>query len=241
MRESTHARRRARRGPVLVLLLSMLVAMGTGVYLWQDMSSLPSVGNRAAALAATESSAAAAPAAPSSVDDRAMLQRLGSPAAVRIEALRIEAPVIPVGLVDGDVLEVPKDIDKVGWYEFGPRPGSSTGSSVLVAHRDGTTQGRGVFFALDALDVDSTVQVVTSTGFVLPYRVIAVEGIRRAEFQADIEEFFAVDGPPRLTLITCGGEFDQANGGYQANVVVTAVPISTLPSQPADNQSTSAA
>jgi len=240
MRESTHARKRTRLGSALVLVLSMLVAVVTGLFLWQDTNKLPSVGNRAAALAATESSAAAAPAAPSSVDDQAMLQRLGTPAAVRIDALRIDAPVIPVGLVDGNVLEVPKDIELVGWYEFGPRPGSSTGSSVLVAHRDGTTQGRGVFFSLDALDVDSIVEVVTATGFVLPYRVISVEGIRKAEFQADIEEFFAVDGPPRLTLITCGGEFDRANGGYQANVVVTAVPISAIQGRPAGGQSESA-
>ncbi|MBU6244177.1 MAG: class F sortase [Actinomycetales bacterium] len=157
--------------------------------------------------------------------DDALLLRLGSPASVRIDDLRIDAPVIPVGLVDGNVLEIPKDIQRVGWYEYGPRPGSPAGSSVLVAHRDGTTQGRGVFFALDALDVGARVEVVTSTGLTLPYRVVAVEGIQKAKFQADIEEFFASDGPPRLTLITCGGAYEPGQGGYQANVIVTAVPV----------------
>ncbi|MFM8895965.1 MAG: class F sortase, partial [Actinomycetales bacterium] len=158
-------------------------------------------------------SMAPAAVAVSSVGDEAMLQRLGLPTRVRIDAPRIDAPVHPVGLVDGNVLQVPQDIDWVGWYRFGPRPGSAAGSAVLVAHRDGTTQGRGVFLSLDALDVDSTVEVVTSAGFVLKYRVVSVEGIQKAQFQADIEEFFASDGPPRLTLITCGGAFDRDSGG----------------------------
>ena len=37
----------------------------------------------------------------------------------------------------------------------------------------------------------------------------------------------AIEGDPRLTLISCGGYYDRANGGYQDNVVVTAVPVST--------------
>ena len=30
--------------------------------------------------------------------------------------------------------------------------------------------------------------------------------------------------PPRLTLITCGGEFDRAAGSFRDNVVVVAEP-----------------
>ena len=41
-----------------------------------------------------------------------------------------------------------------------------------------------------------------------------------------IDDVFATDGSPRLTLITCGGYYDRSNGGYQDNVVVTAVPAS---------------
>jgi hypothetical protein len=35
---------------------------------------------------------------------------------------------------------------------------------------------------------------------------------------------FARTGAPRLRLITCGGEYDVDAGGYQQNLVVTAVP-----------------
>ena len=228
MRETITLRRgSAHPGAGTLLAISLLVIVGTVLFLWQDSMRLPSVGDRMAALGAEQQPVPQDVALSDSVGegDDALLLRLGAPARVRIESLRIDAPIIPVGLVDGNVLEVPKDIRRVGWYEFGPKPGSPSGSSVLVAHRDGTTQGRGVFFALDALDLDSIVEVLTSTGVTLRYRVVAVEGIRKSQFEADIEEFFAVDGPPRLTLITCGGTYDRDEGGYEANVVVTSVPI----------------
>ena len=37
-------------------------------------------------------------------------------------------------------------------------------------------------------------------------------------------QLFARDGPPLLTLITCGGEFDRAAGHFRDNVVVHARP-----------------
>ncbi len=50
------------------------------------------------------------------------------------------------------------------------------------------------------------------------------------------EELFAVDGPPRLTLISCGGYYDPDNGGYQDNVVVTAVPLfDPIPTDPIES------
>ena len=76
--------------------------------------------------------------------------------------------------------------------------------------------------------------VKTSAGDELPYEVVARESILKKRLP--YEELFAVDGPPRLTLISCGGYYDPNNGGYQDNVVVTAVPmfepIPTDPIQP---------
>jgi hypothetical protein len=40
-----------------------------------------------------------------------------------------------------------------------------------------------------------------------------------------LEKYFARDGKPRLTLITCGGQFDRRTGHYRDNVVVTADPV----------------
>jgi hypothetical protein len=42
-----------------------------------------------------------------------------------------------------------------------------------------------------------------------------------------LDKYFARDGAVRLTLITCGGPFDQDTRHYRDNVVVTAVPESS--------------
>jgi hypothetical protein len=45
-----------------------------------------------------------------------------------------------------------------------------------------------------------------------------------AKSSAPLDRLFARDGPPRLTLVTCGGSFDRGTGHYRDNVVVTATP-----------------
>ena len=57
----------------------------------------------------------------------------------------------------------------------------------------------------------------------LRYRVVSRELISKKRLP--LEELFAIDGPARLTLISCGGYYDHDNGGYQDNVVVTAIPL----------------
>ena len=54
------------------------------------------------------------------------------------------------------------------------------------------------------------------------YRVVAREEYRKTKIPLD--RYFARDGKPRLTLITCGGPFDREAGHYRDNIVVTAVP-----------------
>ena len=160
---------------------------------------------------------------------------VAAPVRVSIPALDVNTKVFPVGLDKNEAIEIPEDIRYVGWYDLGVPPGVDRGSAVLVAHRDGRVQGRGVFYSLGTLDVGDTVIVKTSAGVDLPYEVVSRESILKKRLP--YEELFAVDGPPRLTLISCGGYYDPNNGGYQDNVVVTAVPmfepIATQPSTPA--------
>ena len=76
--------------------------------------------------------------------------------------------------------------------------------------------------AVGQLTVGDTMTVRTADGVKHRYRVVARELISKGRLP--VTELFAVDGPPRLTIISCGGYYDEANGGYQDNVVVTAVP-----------------
>jgi hypothetical protein len=54
------------------------------------------------------------------------------------------------------------------------------------------------------------------------YRVEAVS--RFPKTGLPVGEVFARDGAPRLTLVTCGGQFDYRANGYTENVVVVARP-----------------
>jgi hypothetical protein len=145
------------------------------------------------------------------------------PRRVDIPAIGVLTRVVPVGLEVDGAIEIPDDVRLAGWYDLGVPPGADRGSAVLVAHRDGREQGRGVFYDLGLLEVDDRVVVRTDEGRDLVFAVVSRESIRKKRLP--YEELFAVDGPPRLTLISCGGEYDSDAGGYQDNVVVTAVPI----------------
>ena len=76
-------------------------------------------------------------------------------------------------------------------------------------------------YDLALLDLDDKLAVTTETGERLRYRVISRESVSKSA--VPMGELFAVDGEPVLTLITCGGYYDRENGGYQDNVIVSAV------------------
>jgi Sortase domain len=144
------------------------------------------------------------------------------PARIRLASLDVDAAVVAVGVDERGEMAVPEDIRETGWYRFGSAPGSAIGSAVVSGHVDDRIQGRGAFYRLVDLAVGDPVVVTTTTGVELDYRVSTVRRIPKAALPVD--ELFARDGPPHLTLVTCGGAFDRASGSYRDNVVVAASP-----------------
>jgi hypothetical protein len=133
----------------------------------------------------------------------------------------VSAAVIPVGVSpDGHDLQIPSDVDVVGWYRFGPAPGQA-GSTLVVGHVDSRDQGPGAFFGLRGLAPGALIAVRRDDGQTLEYRVIA----RRSYIKGSLPNLvFARRGPPVLALVTCGGTFDETTRHYSDNVVVFAVP-----------------
>lgn len=148
-----------------------------------------------------------------------------APVSIGIPAIAVQAAVDPVGVYEDGSVEIPEDITRVGWYRFGAGPGQGAGSTVIVGHRDGVDDGRGAFYSISALEPGDTVELQLANGSVNRYEVVAREAIDRELLPSD--ELFAESGPERLTLISCIGYFDRNGGGYQQNVIVTAVPVST--------------
>jgi LPXTG-site transpeptidase (sortase) family protein len=155
---------------------------------------------------------------PSTVPDQPSLP---PPARIRLPTLGVDASVVASGVDERGEMQVPDDIRETGWYRFSPPPGSTAGSSVVAGHIDDRVQGHGAFYDLAGVAVGDPITVTTSTGVELDYRVSDVRQIAKTDLPVD--EIFAIDGPPRLMLVTCGGSFDRATRNYRDNVVVTAV------------------
>ncbi len=147
------------------------------------------------------------------------------PVGLTIASIDVEAPVIATG-VDARTgqMEVPNNVSEVAWYEFGPRPGEG-GSAVLAAHVDLAGQGPGVFFELRDVEPGDVVVVSFSDGSSMPFLVEARTIYKKDELPVDV--IFSRQGPPVLTLVTCGGGFSESSRSYDSNVVVYAVPLET--------------
>lgn len=145
-----------------------------------------------------------------------------TPQRVAIAALGVDAPVVPVGVEPGGLMQLPVDVGDVGWYRHGPAPGEP-GTAVLASHVDSRTQGPGVLFELRSLDIGALVTVTDEAGAAHDFQVVARRTYGKAELPT--AELFARGGPAELAMITCGGDFDPVTGSYSDNVVVTAVPV----------------
>ena len=203
---------------VLLALAGCAVPAGEG----------PTSGTRDAASAtptAPEPTRAAVPDIPRSSAALADRPALAAPAPVRlvIADLGIDVPIEAVGLDDQGRMGLPADPAIAAWYRFGPAPGGATGSTVVAAHVDSAVYDIGPFSRLAGAPAGTRVEVTTADGVVHAYAFQSTAILTKESI--DWTETFARDGGPRLTLVTCGGEFDYDARRYLSNVIVTAVPI----------------
>jgi sortase (surface protein transpeptidase) len=77
--------------------------------------------------------------------------------------------------------------------------------------------------ALRGTEPGDEVVVTDAAGAVTRWRVVSRETLDKQALPLDV--LFRRDGPPRLTLVTCGGPFLPEVGGYRDNVVVVAEPV----------------
>ena len=117
-------------------------------------------------------------------------------------------------------MEVPS-ARRVGWYEYGARPGQE-GSTVLAAHiaADGID---GVFRRLADVEVGAQFEVILDDGTSVAYEVVELGQYEKSQLPFD--RVFAREGPPFITLVTCGGSFQPSIRSYQDNVVAYAAPL----------------
>lgn len=133
------------------------------------------------------------------------------------------APVVPVGLHDDGALVIPDDVRTVGWWTGGSKAGEAYGSVVVAGHVDSATRGIGVFAELRHLTPGQVVEIEAGSQRAR-YRIASATEVPQAQISR-AAGIFAVDGPPQLVLVTCGGAFDRVRHRYQDNLVVVATPV----------------
>ena len=182
--------------------------------------SAPSAGTAVAHPAAPTTVASTAVTPP--VARRAVTPAVSAPVRLQIPSVGINAPLQAVGLDSRGDMAVPEQVDVVGWYKFGPAPGAATGSAVLSGHIDSAQQGLGAFSALVKVKSGDSITVTDASGRRWRYRVVGREAFDKKT--VPLADLFSRSGAARLTLITCGGDFDASIRSYVDNIVVTAVP-----------------
>ena len=133
-------------------------------------------------------------------------------------SIGVDASLVKLGIADDGAIEVPGEARRAGWLDTTSVPGRQ-GPAVIAGHVD-SRRGPAVFYRLDQLRPGDPVVVSHRDGSSTRFTVDAVHRYARDRFPTG-----RVYGPTpdaALRLITCGGDYLPARGGYQDNVVVYA-------------------
>lgn len=141
----------------------------------------------------------------------------GAPERVRIPALHVDAPVIPVH-APGRTLVPPSDPTTLGWWSDGAKPGAAQGSALIAGHTVHT--GGGALDDLEDVRRGDAIVVRTDRG-AIDYQVQSVHVYRKGRIAEQAQQLFSQRVPGRLVVLTCE---DWTGERYLSNVVVTATP-----------------
>jgi LPXTG-site transpeptidase (sortase) family protein len=142
------------------------------------------------------------------------------PVLLLVPSVDIEAPVVPIALTDDLVLDPPREVREVGWWDRSAQPGSETGSTVIAGHSVHT--GGGALDPLREVSRGAVVDVRTAEG-TMRYLVKRKVVYDKDELAVNAVSVFGQEGGQgRLVLVSCT---DWDGTAYESNVVVYAVAL----------------
>jgi LPXTG-site transpeptidase (sortase) family protein len=140
------------------------------------------------------------------------------PGRLIIPTIGVDAQVIAVGVDKDGNMAVTNESYNVGWYNRGPAPGDP-GDAVIDGHLDWYDTSQAVFFNLSKVHVGDDIQVQRLDGTLRHFKVTKVQTVA---YNAKVPGLFQSGGAPRLSLITCGGQWSRALNQYLNRVIVDA-------------------
>ncbi|MGW0697857.1 class F sortase [Streptomyces sp. NPDC002867] len=141
------------------------------------------------------------------------------PTRVRVSSLKVDAPIMDVGLDEKGWIAAPpaQEPNLAGWFQNGVAPGQR-GTAVIVGHVDNQA-GPAVFYGLGSVKPGDSVEVPRLDGRTAVFEVYGVEVFSKTDFPG--VRVYGDTGSPELRVITCGGGYSKTHG-YDGNVVVFA-------------------
>lgn len=139
------------------------------------------------------------------------------PVQLLIPTLDVHRAVETVGVDRFGVLNLPVNAWNAGWYKGSPVPGAP-GDSVIEGHA-GYPDHPMIFGRLIDLKAGDQIIVVLADG---TRQLFLVDSMRTFPVGSAPPGMAEPYGPPRLTLITCTGHFDQKTYSYSSRLVLEA-------------------
>jgi hypothetical protein len=159
---------------------------------------------------------ALASASGASISAKALIPK-APPAQLLIPLLRVNRAVEAVGTNRAGVMNLPVNGWNAGWYEGGPVPGAP-GDAVIEGHAGYPDQPM-IFGKLSTMKPGDQIVVVLGDKSRRLFVVVSQSSVPVGMAPPDLASPF---GPPRLTLITCSGDFDETTHSYARRLVVQA-------------------
>ena len=147
------------------------------------------------------------------------------PVRLTIPSIKVEAPILEVGLADDGSVDVPplKRHNEAGWFGGGPTPGQF-GPALIVGHAD-TRDGPSIFHSLAKLKPGQKIEILRKDRTVAVFEVNSIENFGKAKLP--IKRVYGDYTRPSLRLVTCGGTWLGGGRGYSDNIIAFASLVST--------------
>lgn len=145
------------------------------------------------------------------------------PVAIQIPVAAVDAQVETNEIVDG-VMQDPTGPWVISWYKESPKLGQ-VGNILMAGHLDYWDVGPAVLYNINNLNQGDTISITGEDGKVYTYEIDWRENFATAN--APLDKIVGPTDNESLTIITCGGPFDYANGVYLERTVVRAHRVET--------------
>ena len=146
------------------------------------------------------------------------------PRYLSIDTLGIaNARVLPMGINAAGELSTPNNIFDVGWYYSSGKPGQ--GGTLLIDGHNGGPHVQGVFKDLPGLGEGDIVKIERGDGQIFRYSVVENKSVPLSQANDYMATAMVspMTGRESLTLISCTGEWSQAQSTYLSRQFTRAI------------------